>query len=104
MGHMRNDTSTLVVGGIDGVLRTLNQNTGELLSNYVLGKYTTMATSHNSKQGSIEKMKGKALLGDVCTNSIPKHLRPPIACVAVGMRKVVSTHNDKYIRMWKFNS
>ncbi|XXG87060.1 hypothetical protein AAC387_Pa11g1845 [Persea americana] len=104
MGHMRNDTSTLVVGGIDGVLRALNQNTGELLSNYVVDKHTTKATSRNDKLGVVEKMKVRAVGVDASTESIPKQLRPPIPCVAVGMRKVVTTHNGKYIRMWRFNS
>lgn len=104
MGHMRNDTSTLVVGGIDGVLRAMNQNTGELLSNYVLNKHTTKATSRDDKLGVIEKMKARAVGVDTSTESIPEQLRPPIPCVAVGMRKVVTTHNGKYIRMWRFNN
>lgn len=102
MHHMQNDTSALVVGGIDGVLRSLNQHTGDLLSSYVLDKDTATLTS-SDKVDVIEKKKVKALPEEASPNGIPKYLRPPITCLAVGMKKVVTTHDGKYIRMWKFN-
>ncbi|XP_024019859.1 F-box/WD-40 repeat-containing protein At3g52030-like isoform X2 [Morus notabilis] len=74
--HLRNDRSTLVVGGIDGV-----------------GNY-----------GVVERAKGRRLVEDAHIDSIPRSDRPPITCLAVGMKKIVTTHNNKYIRMWKFRN
>ncbi|XP_077224282.1 F-box family protein with WD40/YVTN repeat doamin [Tasmannia lanceolata] len=104
MGHMWNDTSTLVVGGIDGVLRILNQNTGEFLASYVTDRGTTTAASSSNKLGVVEKKKARALSEDACIDDIPRQLRPPITCLAVGMKKVLTSHNGKYIKLWKFNN
>ena len=41
---------------------------------------------------------------DTRIDDIPRIVRPPITCLAVGMNKVVTTHNTKYIRLWKFSS
>lgn len=100
--HMRSDTSTLVVGGIDGVLRVLDQNTGEVLSCYVMDHGTS--TSSGYTNGVIERKIGKRLPYDYNIDRIPKTVRPPITCLAVGMQKVITTHNIKNIRMWKFNN
>uniref|UniRef100_A0A6M2FB13 F-box domain-containing protein n=1 Tax=Populus davidiana TaxID=266767 RepID=A0A6M2FB13_9ROSI len=100
--HMRSDTSTLVVGGIDGVLRVLDQNTGEVLSSYVMDHGTS--TSSGYTNGVIERKIGKRLPYDYNIDRIPKTVRPPITCLAVGMQKVITTHNIKNIRMWKFNN
>jgi len=100
--HMRSDTSTLVVGGIDGVLRVLDQNTGEVLSSYVMDHGTS--TSSGYTHGVIERKIGKRLPYDYNIDRIPKTVRPPITCLAVGMQKVITTHNIKNIRMWKFNN
>ncbi|XP_058089913.1 F-box/WD-40 repeat-containing protein At3g52030 isoform X1 [Magnolia sinica] len=104
MQYMQNDTSTLVVGGIDGVLRILDQNTGKFLAGYVMDKSTTAVTPSCSRLGTVEKKKVKALPEDACIDGTPRHLRPPITCVGVGMKKVVTTHNGKYIMMWKFKN
>ncbi|KAF8403765.1 hypothetical protein HHK36_011870 [Tetracentron sinense] len=100
--HLRSDKSALIVGGIDGVLRILNQNTGELLSSCVMYEGSTVASSEN-RYGVIEKKKVRRISEDTRIDSIPKHSRPPITSLAVGMRKVVTTHNGKFIRMWKFH-
>ncbi|CAK7330942.1 unnamed protein product [Dovyalis caffra] len=99
--HMRGDTSTLVVGGIDGVLRVLDHNTGEVLSSYVMDHGASSSSGYT--HGVIERKIGKRLSHDYNIDRIPKISRPPITCLAVGMQKVITTHNSKYIRMWKFN-
>ncbi|XP_043726230.1 F-box/WD-40 repeat-containing protein At3g52030 [Telopea speciosissima] len=100
--HQINDTSMLIVGGIDGVLRILDQNTGEILASYVLHE-GNRATSSENRYGVIERKKAKRLSEDTLIDSIPKQMRPPISCLAVGTKKVVTTHSGKLIRMWRFN-
>uniref|UniRef100_A0A2N9J669 F-box domain-containing protein n=1 Tax=Fagus sylvatica TaxID=28930 RepID=A0A2N9J669_FAGSY len=100
--HQRNDKSTLVVGGIDGVLRILDQNTGQVLTSCVM-EGNVLSSSQN-KYGAAERKKGRRLSEDTHIDSIPKSARPPITCLAVGMKKVVTLHNGRYIRLWKFNS
>ncbi|XP_040369046.1 F-box/WD-40 repeat-containing protein At3g52030 isoform X2 [Rosa chinensis] len=108
MQHLRNDASSLVVGGIDGVLRILNQNTGEVVSRFVLEGNLLSSSSSSSHQnvvgsGTIQRMTGRRLSQNASIDSIPRSSRPPITCLAVGMKKVITTHNNKYIRTWKFN-
>ncbi|KAM6595095.1 hypothetical protein CsatA_002798 [Cannabis sativa] len=98
--HLRNDSSTLVVGGIDGILRVLNQNTGEVVSRIVLAG---SISSSRDKNGIVARTRGARLAEDVHIDSVPKIIRPPITCLAVGMKKVVTTHNTKFIRLWKFS-
>lgn len=100
--HMQNDTSTLVVGGIDGVLRVLDQNSGDILSSCVIDDGTP-PRSFGGASGAVERRKGKRLSGNNQIDNISRNTRPPITCLAVGMKKVVTTHNSKYIRVWKFN-
>ncbi|XWS77386.1 hypothetical protein CRYUN_Cryun01aG0257000 [Craigia yunnanensis] len=100
--HLRNDKLTLVVGGIDGVLRVLDQNTGEVLSSCVIGD-EGMTSSSGNMHVFIEKKKGIRLSEDTQIDRIPRTARPPITCLAVGMKKVVTAHNGKHIRIWKFN-
>ncbi|GAV75414.1 F-box-like domain-containing protein [Cephalotus follicularis] len=100
--HLRNDKSTVVVGGIDGLLRILDQNTGEVVSSCVMEENIPSNSSQNT-QGLIETKRGIRVPEDTIIDRIPRNARPPITCLAVGMKKVVTTHNGKYIRMWKFN-
>ncbi|KAE8727473.1 F-box/WD-40 repeat-containing protein [Hibiscus syriacus] len=102
LNHLQSDNSTLVVGGIDGVLRVLNQDTGKVLSRCVIDDERPISSSRNM-HASIEKKKGLRLSDDAEIDQIPRACRPPITCLAVGMKKVVTAHNSKYIRMWKFN-
>ncbi|XP_061356965.1 F-box/WD-40 repeat-containing protein At3g52030 isoform X2 [Gastrolobium bilobum] len=55
--------------------------------------------------GSIQRRKGRRLPEDTYINIdiIPKSVRPSITCLAVGMKKIVTTHNSNDIRLWKFN-
>ncbi|KAJ4846968.1 hypothetical protein Tsubulata_043561 [Turnera subulata] len=100
--HLQNDTSTLVVGGIDGVLRVLDQNNGEVLSSYVIDS-DTLSSSSGHTQG-IERKTGKKLPSDTQIDRLPRSARPPITCLAVGMKKVIATHNSKYVTVWKFGN
>ncbi|PNX81957.1 F-box/WD-40 repeat-containing protein at3g52030-like protein [Trifolium pratense] len=55
--------------------------------------------------GSIQRRKGKRLPDDTYLNidDIPTNSRPSITCLAVGMKKIVTTHNTtRDIRLWKF--
>ncbi|KAH9606658.1 hypothetical protein KSS87_001440 [Heliosperma pusillum] len=101
---LRNDTSTLVVGGIDGVVRILDQNSGEVLSSCVMDERKAKSTPTKSLFGLVERKKVNRLAYDANISDIPPTARPPIKCLAVGMEKVVTTHNSKYIRIWKFTS
>lgn len=89
------DLSTLVLGGIDGVLRIIDANSGQILSGYVA---TAKMTSISD--GMIAKCTAKKVSSPV--DKIPKSLRRPITCVAVGLNKVVTVHNDKNIMLWTF--
>ncbi|KAK9154830.1 hypothetical protein Sjap_002310 [Stephania japonica] len=99
--HLPSDTSSLAAGGIDGVLRVLDQNTGQILSSYVVDESTARASSNKSH--ATKKKKVVKLAEGTSLDSIPKTMRPPITCLAVGMKKVVTTHNSNVIRVWKFN-
>ncbi|TYI15166.1 hypothetical protein ES332_A08G168600v1 [Gossypium tomentosum] len=101
LSHLRSDNSTLAVGGIDGVLRVLNQNTGEVLSRCLIDDERPISSTRNM-HAFIEKKKGIRLPEDAEVDRIPRTCRPPITCLSVGMKKVVTAHNSKYIRMWKF--
>lgn len=104
MNHLRNDTSTLVVGGIDGVLRIVDQVTGEVISRCIMDDSSTVLHRSTERFGTvqIESRKLKRLCEDDRIDLMPRASRPQITCLAVGMEKVVTTHNDKYIRVWKF--
>ncbi|RDX62586.1 F-box/WD-40 repeat-containing protein, partial [Mucuna pruriens] len=105
--HLQSDTSltsTLAVGGIDGILRLLNQNDGSIVSSCVLGD--KLLSTFQSPSGSIQRRKGRRLPEGtyININLIPKTVRPSITCLAVGMKKIVTTHNTNDIRLWKFES
>ncbi|KAG5539110.1 hypothetical protein RHGRI_019609 [Rhododendron griersonianum] len=102
MNHMRGDKSTLVVGGIDGVLRFLDQDTGEVFSRCIMNE-SNISNSLRDSHGVVQIKKARRLSEDTRIDLIPKTCRPSIRCLAVGMQKVVTTHNEKNIRIWKFN-
>ncbi|KAL3348420.1 hypothetical protein AABB24_021868, partial [Solanum stoloniferum] len=97
MHHLMNDTSTLVVGGIDGVLRTVDQVTGEVISRCIMDDSTTALHRSTERFGTvqIESRKVKRLSEDDRIDLMPRTCKPQITCLAVGMEKVVTTHNDK---------
>ncbi|XP_028776306.1 F-box/WD-40 repeat-containing protein At3g52030 [Neltuma alba] len=99
--YLQNDTSTLAVGGIDGVLRILDQNNGNIISRCIAKD--GLISTHQGPSGAIQRLKGKRIHEDAIIDTIPRIARPPITCLAVGMKKVVTTHGTGNIRMWKFN-
>ncbi|KAJ8458114.1 hypothetical protein OPV22_031040 [Ensete ventricosum] len=99
--HLSNDTSMLAVSGIDGVLRILNQSTGKILSSLVIDAIEGVPLSSKNSHEVVQK-KVRRLQDTTCLDIIPRYLRPPITCLAVGMNKIVTTHNEKFIGVWRF--
>lgn len=104
INHLKNDTSTLVVGGLDGVLRVLDQDTGEVLSMCVMDEPSNIPNHSNIKKQVIERKKVRRLAEDERIDAMPLFSRPPITCLAVGMQKVVTAHSERHIRVWRFSS
>ncbi|KAL8555342.1 hypothetical protein ACS0TY_003230 [Phlomoides rotata] len=103
MHHLRNDKSTLVVGGIDGVVRIVDQDSGEVLSRWMLEQNVNTSLNRSTVNSVVfEKKKATKLSEDVRIDLMPN--RPPIFCLGVGMQKLVTAHNDRFIRVWKFGS
>ncbi|KAI9075374.1 hypothetical protein K1719_042624 [Acacia pycnantha] len=100
--HLQNDTSTIAVGGIDGVLRMLDQNNGDIVARCIV-KDDDLISTYQSASGSIRRLKGRRIHEDAMIDRIPRAARPPITCLAVGMKKVVTTHGTGNIRLWKFS-
>ncbi|KAK9944614.1 hypothetical protein M0R45_010174 [Rubus argutus] len=99
--HLRNDGSTLVVGGVDGVLRLVDQNTGKVNSRIVLDTgYCVLPSTSSANSAPVQRLRGRRLAEDAQLDDIPT---PPITCLTVGMKKVITAHNRDYIRTWKFN-
>ncbi|KAM7472546.1 hypothetical protein LguiA_010729 [Lonicera macranthoides] len=105
INHLRNNTSTLAIGGIDGVLRVVDQGTGQVFSSCVIDTSGSNVLNGNSKGpcGAVENKRGRRISDDTQLDRLPRGSRPAISCLAVGMQKIVTTHNDKYIRVWRFN-
>ena len=103
INHLKNDTSTLVVGGLDGVLRVVDQDTGEVLSACIMDETNSSSSGSKGWSHEVAEMKQvRRLPEDARIDILPVASRPPITCLAVGMKKVVTMNNDKYIRVWKF--
>ncbi|KAH6814365.1 F-box family protein with WD40/YVTN repeat doamin [Perilla frutescens var. frutescens] len=100
MHHLRNDTSTLVVGGIDGVLRIVDQGSGDVLSRCIMENSSISSGSTDKNRVIVRKKLATRLAEDDRIDLMPN--RPPVSCLAVGMQKVVTAHSDKYISVWKF--
>lgn len=98
IGHLSADSGTLAVGGIDGVLRILDQNTGETISRLI----STPSSSSPSPSSIVQRRKTLLLPTDTRIDNLAKSTRPSISCLAVGTKKIVTVHDDKYVRMWKF--
>ncbi|KAK8958280.1 F-box/WD-40 repeat-containing protein [Platanthera guangdongensis] len=102
--HLPSDASTLAVGGLDGVLRILSQNTGKILSNLIMStSRAKLDGSTSSGSGSRVKRKAEAVSADTEIHNIPRCQRPPITCLGVGWQKIVTAHNEKYLSLWRFN-
>ncbi|CAD6257878.1 unnamed protein product [Miscanthus lutarioriparius] len=99
--HLPGDTATLVVGGIDGVLRVMCQRTGETIRCLVVDADRPAEAASRSRQ-QIEKKPVRRIDPDAQVDSIPRRLRPQITSLSVGMKKIVTMHGENYIRVWKF--
>lgn len=77
MHHLQSDTTTLVTGGIDGVLRLVDQATGQVLSCCIMGE---RSTKPNGSYGSTEKRSGRRIDEDVRIDLMPNANRPSINC------------------------
>uniref|UniRef100_A0A0D9XPQ9 F-box domain-containing protein n=1 Tax=Leersia perrieri TaxID=77586 RepID=A0A0D9XPQ9_9ORYZ len=99
--HLPGDTVTLAVGGIDGVLRLICQRTGEIIRSFIVDAGRPAASASSSRQ-QIEKKSVRQVAPDARLDNIPTRLRPQITCLSVGMKKIVTTHGENYIRVWKF--
>jgi hypothetical protein len=63
---MTNDTSVLAVGGLDGVLRILNQSTGEILKSYFVdSRGTRPISSKPQNKNGVEKKNAVSLAEDM---------------------------------------
>ncbi|KAL6658287.1 hypothetical protein ACP70R_003873 [Stipagrostis hirtigluma subsp. patula] len=99
--HLPGDTATLAVGGIDGVLRLICQRTGDTIRSLVVDADRPAESSSRSRQ-QIEKKRVRQVAPDARLDNIPRRLRPQITSVSAGMRKIVTTHGENFIRVWKF--
>uniref|UniRef100_A0A0E0MD66 F-box domain-containing protein n=1 Tax=Oryza punctata TaxID=4537 RepID=A0A0E0MD66_ORYPU len=97
--HLPGDTATLAVGGIDGVLRLICQRTGETIRSFIVDADRPEASSSRQQ---VEKKSVRHVAPDARLDDIPTRLRPQITCLSVGMKKIVTTHGENYIRIWKF--
>ncbi|CAH2080643.1 unnamed protein product [Thlaspi arvense] len=88
MHHLRSDKSTLVVGGIDGVLRFLDQDTGKVFSRCIMNETSSVSNSAIDSYGVVRIRKAKRLSEDARIDLLPRTCRPPIRCLAVGMQKL----------------
>lgn len=99
--HLPGDTATLAVGGIDGVLRVICQRTGDIIRSLVVDADLPAEATSRSRQ-QIEKKRVRRIDPDAQLDGIPRRLRPQITSLSVGMKKIVTTHGENYIRVWKF--
>ncbi|KAL6870828.1 hypothetical protein ACP4OV_014676 [Aristida adscensionis] len=99
--HLPGDTATLAVGGIDGVLRLICQSTGETIRSFVVDAERPAELASRSRQ-QIEKKRIRQVPPDAPLDNIPRRLRPQITSLSVGMKKMVTTHGENFIRVWKF--
>ncbi|CDY64641.1 BnaA03g57050D [Brassica napus] len=100
--QLKNDTSVMVAGGIDGVLRFVDQKRGRVLSSCIMDDKVSTVLRRQS-QVVVEKRRGKRVSQDVEIDKIERKTRPQISCIAMGMKKVVTAHSGKFISVWKFS-
>nr|GEU97557.1 hypothetical protein [Tanacetum cinerariifolium] len=100
--HMRDDVSVLAVGGIDGVLRLVDQQNGDILSSCIMYESSRKLYRSQNPQSNVTRKKGIRVAEDARFDLMPRTSRPSINGLAVGMQKVVTTHADGYIRVWRF--
>ncbi|OEL17520.1 F-box/WD-40 repeat-containing protein [Dichanthelium oligosanthes] len=99
--HLPGDTAMLAVGGIDGVLRLICQRTGDIIRSIVVDTDRPAESTSRSRQ-QIEKKHVREVASDARVDNISRRLRPQITSLSVGMKKIVTTHGENYIRILKF--
>ncbi|CAN6374502.1 unnamed protein product [Urochloa humidicola] len=99
--HLPGDTTTLAVGGIDGVLRLISQRTGEIIRSIVVDTDRPAEPTSRSRH-QVEKKRVREVAPDARVDNISTRLRPQITSLSVGMKKIVTTHGENYIRILKF--
>ncbi|KAL0890337.1 hypothetical protein Bca101_014320 [Brassica carinata] len=100
--QLRTDTSVMIAGGIDGVLRVIDQKSGRVLSSCIMDDKVSTVRRRQT-QVVVEKRRGKRVSQDIEIDKIERKNRPQISCIAMGMKKVVTAHSGKLISVWKFN-
>ncbi|KAJ9565660.1 hypothetical protein OSB04_001626 [Centaurea solstitialis] len=100
--HMRDDISILAMGGLDGVLRLVDQQTGDILSGCIMDESSRKLYRSQSHHMTVTRKKGIRVSEDARIDLMPRTSRPSINCLAVGMQKVVTVHADGYVRVWRF--
>ncbi|CAO2143499.1 unnamed protein product [Urochloa humidicola] len=100
--HLPGDTTTLAVGGIDGVLRLISQRTGEIIRSIVVDTERPAEPTFRSRH-QVEKKRVREVAPDARVDNISTRLRPQITSLSVGMKKIVTTHGENYIRILKFH-
>ncbi|KAI5082896.1 hypothetical protein GOP47_0002639 [Adiantum capillus-veneris] len=98
------DATTLVTGGINGVITILDMGSGAVLRKFVVAHDETQ-----TKGNSLNKSKGNSGVAEhaqakitYSSKGIPSNIRPPILCLKAGMTRIVTTHPDGMIRVWHF--
>ncbi|RLM69650.1 F-box/WD-40 repeat-containing protein [Panicum miliaceum] len=99
--HLPGDTATLAVGGIDGVLRLICQRTGDIIRSIIVDTNRPAESTLRSRH-QIEKKRVREVVPGAQVDNISTRLRPQITSLSVGMKKIVTTHGENYIRVLKF--
>ncbi|KVH89307.1 F-box domain, cyclin-like protein [Cynara cardunculus var. scolymus] len=92
--HMRDDISILAMGGLDGVLRLVDQQNGNILSGCIMDESSRKLYRSQSPHLTVTRKKGIRVSEDARIDLMPRTSRPSINCLAVGMQKVVTVHAD----------
>ena len=83
------------------MLRVMCQRTGETIRCLLVDADRPGEAASRSRQ-QIDKKPVRRIDPDAQVDSIPRCLRPQITSLSVGMKKIVTTHGENYIRVWKF--
>lgn len=107
------DTTTLVVGSINGIVTILDTESGMILNQYVPRRSADhtkwdrgLGTTINMSPDGLMRVTVHEHVGDCVDSSlqeIPRKNRPPILCLRTGMTNLVTTHPDGRIQLWTFN-
>ncbi|MFS7931950.1 hypothetical protein Hanom_Chr04g00362021 [Helianthus anomalus] len=88
---------------IDGVVRLVDPQNGDFLSNCIIYESRRKLNRLETSNSTVIRKKGLRVSEDARFDLMPRISRSSISYLAVGMQKVVTTHADGYIRVWKFS-